>query len=72
MTNVAKTFWLVWDHGGGNPTVKHENYWGAQNEAQRLARLNPGRQFVVLEATHAFQVTDMHQTEFKHDADIPF
>lgn len=68
----AKTFWLVWCHNGGSPTFKHQNYWGAQNEAQRLARENPGKQFVVLEATHAFEVTNMLQTEFSQDEEIPF
>lgn len=68
----AKTFWLVWCHNGGEPSHKHEGYWQAQTEAQRLARANPGKQFVVLEATHAYEVNDMQQTEFTHDADLPF
>jgi hypothetical protein len=72
VSDIAKTFWLIWCKDGGTPHYRHENYWGAQNEAQRLARANPGKQFVVLEATHAFEVNDMKQTEFKQDADIPF
>lgn len=72
MAEKAKTFWLVWNYGGGTPHFKHDNYWGAQNEAQRLARANPGQKFVVLEATHAFVCDTLQQIEFSHDADIPF
>ena len=54
MTENAPFFWIVWCEGGGNPTVKHADYDRAKREAQRLARANPGRRFVVLAAAIAF------------------
>lgn len=68
----AKTFWLVWCVTGLPPKHRHENYWGAENEAQRLARENPGKRFVVLKAEAAFEVNNMLRTDFEPDADIPF
>lgn len=43
-------FWLVWAHGGGPPTRAHKNLASAEVEASRLARLNPGQTFVVMES----------------------
>jgi len=45
-------FWMVWRQGGGVPTFQHASEAGAINEAERLARKNPGAEFVVLQATH--------------------
>lgn len=41
-------FWLVWRNGGGAPTKKHTSQASARKEAERLARANPGAEFVVL------------------------
>lgn len=42
-------FWLVWCESKGQPTHKHASIDGAQREAERLARANPGCEFNVLE-----------------------
>lgn len=43
-------FWMVWCPTGNAPTVKHPNFQTAKQEAERLARANPGRKFHVLES----------------------
>lgn len=73
-------FWCVWRDGGGSPTVKHEYYSRARNEAQRLARANPGERFVVLCAAVAFQKRDLDEFRFEsvdvdrivRDREVPF
>lgn len=74
-------FWCVWCDGGGNPTVKHRDFEAARNEAQRLARANPGRRFVVLAAALAYQKRDLDEIRFDDgsgydpmelDREIPF
>jgi hypothetical protein len=42
-------FWLVWCVEGGAPTYKHMDHESACNEAERLARNNPGKRFEVME-----------------------
>jgi hypothetical protein len=69
---MKKTFWLVWSPAGFPPKFKHENYWSAENEARRLAIESGERQFVVLEAKCAFQISHVLRTDFSPDADIPF
>lgn len=64
-------FWCVWCDGGGNPTVKHDDYQTARREAQRLARSNPGARFVVLAAAVAFEKRDLDEIRFSEDHD-PF
>jgi hypothetical protein len=44
------TFWMVFGEGAGAPTYKHNTEVGARTEANRLATLNSGRRFFVLEA----------------------
>lgn len=41
-------FWMVL--GSGEPIMRHPSKQSAASEAERLARLNPGREFVVLES----------------------
>jgi hypothetical protein len=57
-------FWLVWCEGGGPPTVKHDNFATARAEAQRLARANPGRRFLVLMPALAVTKNDILETKF--------
>lgn len=42
--------YLVWNPRHGSPTVAHPTKERAIAESERLAKLNPGRQFFVLEA----------------------
>lgn len=75
-------FWCVWCDGGGSPTVKHKHFGTAKREAQRLARENPGRRFVVLAAALAYQKYDLQEIGFSDlgaaawgdelDGEIPF
>jgi hypothetical protein len=47
-------FWMVL--GDGRPTFRHTYENSANQEAERLARANPGREFIVLEAKRIFKV----------------
>ena len=42
-------FWLVWNEQGDPPKLKHATLENAKREAGRLATLNPGQQFHVLQ-----------------------
>lgn len=50
-------FWMVL--GSGTPTVRHPSKQSAKNEAERLARQNPGEEFVVLESLATVCVAEM-------------
>lgn len=70
-------FWVVWNEGGGAPTVKHPDYASARREAQRLARAVPGQRFVVLAAAVSFIKRDLDETHYGDsqwldDREIPF
>ncbi|AOR76309.1 hypothetical protein [Novosphingobium resinovorum] len=41
-------FWLVWNEAGFAPKFKHSTPTSAEQEAARLAALNPGTEFHVL------------------------
>jgi hypothetical protein len=43
-------FWLVQNPKGLNPKFRHATYQAAQAEARRLAALNPGQTFIVLQS----------------------
>lgn len=43
-------FWMVLNPSNRQPVVQHETKGAAEHEAERLARANPGQEFVVLEA----------------------
>jgi hypothetical protein len=45
-------FWFVWSKHGHLPRVTHHTEAAAVREAERLARKNPGRKFIVLRAEH--------------------
>lgn len=45
-----KQFWMVWNEGNRAPAIKHETEKSAKEEAERLARLDPGGKFHVLTA----------------------
>lgn len=69
-------FWFVWNPQGNAPTYRHPSEQSAVDEAERLARLNPGHKFVVLEALHvrcvdSMQRVDLRQSTF-NEHDLPF
>lgn len=60
MDNEA-TFWLVWNPKRNEwpPSVRHATHTLALQEAMRLARINPGEEFIVLQATDQVQKIDV-------------
>lgn len=54
--NEMKPFWMVYGVGQRAPAFQHETEGSAIREAERLAEVNPGMTFVVLEATQAIRM----------------
>jgi hypothetical protein len=72
-----RQFWMIWNPEGNMPRFCHDTEAAAETEAERLARLNPGQSFYILEAVQRYRVDSlqrMHlrpqQPEFADD--IPF
>ena len=69
-------FWMVWNPAGHSPVFKHETARLARIEAERLARLNPGQRFYVLEAVALRYVDDMIRVDLRpgndDQDDLPF
>lgn len=63
---IEDAYFIVWcpDKPEMPPRVKHYHRWQADNEADRLARLNPGQEFVVLEAVSSRVASGMVRKEF--------
>lgn len=58
----SQQFWVIWCPQGGAPTKKHGSYNSARDEAVRLWKNNPGKDFYILQPVsrvHAagFQIT---------------
>jgi len=64
-------FWLVWRDGGWAPQYKHDSRKSAENEAERLARENPGQDFYVLMPVSRTVKSDV-VTERFFDDELPF
>ncbi len=73
-TEQQKPFWLVWSPQGTHPPeYRHTNVTSATHEAERLARLHPGRVFFVLQSVCARQLNDMHRVDLRPEiTDLPF
>lgn len=65
-------FYLVWCPEKGSPTHQHGTYEDALNEAQRLARNNPGSKFYVLRAGEYFEKTDVVHIVLLETDGMPF
>lgn len=63
-------FWMVWSPQGRAPTKVHQTLGSATNEAERLARNNPGNQFYVLQALEMREVNDMRRVRLSMP--VPF
>lgn len=63
-------FWMVWNPQRNAPRVKHFNRDSAIDEAKRLARENPGEEFVVLQSIGRARRVDVDFVE--HGAPLPF
>lgn len=48
VADQLEPFFVVWSPQGGPPTRRHPDMMAATNEAMRLAKANPGREFIVL------------------------
>jgi len=70
---MARRFYMVL--GQGMPTVRHPTYDSAQREAERLARIDRGKTFVVLASVSETVVSDVRTTVHEASAidnDVPF
>ena len=56
VTREGTRFYMVWTKTGHPPRVAHPKLATARAEAQRLARLQPGRKFIVLQAIEKYGV----------------
>ena len=65
-------FWLVWHVDGGAPCYRHPTRASAEAEAERLARLHPGKAFAVMESVCARLTGDMLCINLAPGHDIPF
>lgn len=66
-----KKFWVVWNPQGHSPTFRHDTEISAYEEAERLARLIPGQEFIVLGSVASCRKNEV--TWVAHDeSDIPF
>lgn len=76
MSDFEPQYWCVWNEGGGSPTVRHPTFSTARAEAQRLARLHPGKRFAVLAAATAYVKDDVREVRFEGqrpwDEGVPF
>ena len=63
-------FWFVWSPEGYPPKFRHASPDLAEQEARRLALLNPGKEFIVLRSEKSFKA-EQPVTEVNHEW-IPF
>lgn len=68
-----KKFWMVMGERSSSCSFRHPTEQAAKAEAERLARLNKGEAFIVLEATDAVCITDTRWVKLGvADEEIPF
>lgn len=65
------TFWFVWNPAADIPRMKHATLQCARTEAERLARLNRGQHFVVLQSLCECFIDDVRFVEHVSDDDHP-
>jgi len=63
-------FWMVWRTDSSASTVQHESLQRAEIEAERLARANPGKRFVVLESVKFCTIDD--PVKWYDTKEVPF
>lgn len=66
-----ETFWMVLADNSPATHVRHANFSKAQSEAKRLASLNPGTRFWVLQSMGAAQRSEP-VAWLECDDEIPF
>jgi hypothetical protein len=62
-------FFYVFNPVGSKPSFKHLSRAEAETEAKRLARINPGQEFFVLQSVSSFKAVDVVETRYTN---IPF
>ena len=70
----GEPYWLVCRAGREPlfpPNFQHSTVEAARAEAVRLARANPGVQFVVLESVSAHRAVDMEAVDLRPDRGLP-
>lgn len=66
-----RTFFMVWSPQGGEPSRKHDTLREARSEANRLARLHPDQDFIILESLERRRTTNPILV-VEHESPIPF
>ena len=68
-----ETFWMVWSPQGRAPTVRHVSLKQAEQEAERLFKLDPTCEFYVLQAvSKAEWAPIVRPVRFEQLIEIPF
>ena len=65
-------FFVVWCRDTGYTNFIHSNKESAEKEAERLATLHKGKNFVVLAAVSSICVEEVKRQTFIYGDDIPF
>lgn len=65
-------FFVVWEPSSGYTKHEHCCFSDARKEAERLARENIGKEFIVLKACSKSKIEDPVQTVIYQDDGIPF
>ena len=63
-------FWMILNKNGSRPTVEHNSLNSAEKEAERLAGLNPGQQFIILESLKYCEIKN--PVIWKDTDELPF
>lgn len=67
----AEYFWMV--AGDGPTSHRHKTQYDAEQEAKRLARLNPDKWFYVVEAISAHRKNEIESIRLRiDDSELPF
>lgn len=56
-SETVHDLYMVWTKTGWAPRKAHRDFASASTEAKRLARLHPGKKFIVLKAVAKFGIT---------------
>lgn len=62
---MSDQFWMVWNPNRNPPMFMHATEVAAEAEAERLAKLNPGERFFVLEAIGLRVVDNMQRVDLR-------
>lgn len=70
---MSEPFWIVWaPQGERPPRVRHSQEHLAEAEAMRLARENPGHDFIVMQSVVRIKQPVKMELEHYSDPGVPF